>query len=65
MLVLSRKVTESIVILTEKNRPVIVQVIEASRGRVRLGIVADDSVLILREEILKGERAPGCVGTVR
>lgn len=65
MLVLNRKTAESIVILTEGNKPVIVQVVESRRGRVRLGIVADDSVLILREEILRGERAPGCVGTVR
>jgi carbon storage regulator len=48
MLVLSRKVGERILI----GDNVVVQVLEAGRGRVRLGISAPSGVTIRREELL-------------
>lgn len=47
MLVLSRKLNERIKITGD----ITITVVAIERGRVRLGIVAPDSVKILREEI--------------
>lgn len=47
MLVLSRKVGESVVI----GGGIVVRVLDAGRGRVRLGVEAPDEVLVLREEV--------------
>ena len=47
MLVISRKVGESIVI----GDSVVVTVVQTQRGRVRLGVEAPPGVLILREEL--------------
>lgn len=48
MLILSRKIGESIMI----GNDVVVRVIDIGGGRVRIGIEAPDDVLILREEIV-------------
>lgn len=54
MLVLSRKEGERIVI----GDGIAIQVVEINGNKVRLGIVADESVLILREEVVpKGSAA--------
>jgi carbon storage regulator len=47
MLVISRKVGESIVI----GDSIVVTVVQTQRGRVRLGVEAPPGVLILREEL--------------
>ena len=47
MLVLSRKVGEAVVIAGG----IVVRVLDASGGRIRLGVDAPEEVLILREEI--------------
>ncbi|MBN9121220.1 MAG: carbon storage regulator [Planctomycetes bacterium] len=47
MLVLSRKIGEAVVI----GGGVVVRVLDAGGGRVRLGVVAPDEVLVLREEV--------------
>lgn len=49
MLILSRKLNESILI--GKNQDIVVTLVEASNGRVRLGIVAPPEVPVLREEL--------------
>ena len=49
MLVLSRKVGESIFI----NETIRVTVVQAANGRIRLGIVAPPEVIVLREELTK------------
>jgi carbon storage regulator len=53
MLVLSRKVGERILI----GDNVVVQVLEAGRGRVRLGISAPAGVTVLRSELPAKRRA--------
>ena len=47
MLVLSRKIGEAIVI----DGGIVVRVLDAGAGRVRLGVEAPDEVFVLREEI--------------
>ena len=49
MLVLSRKVGESIFI----NESIRVTVLQAANGRIRLGIDAPPEVIVLREELTK------------
>jgi len=49
MLVLSRKVGESIFI----NESIRVTVVQANNGRIRLGIDAPPEVIVLREELTK------------
>jgi carbon storage regulator CsrA len=48
MLVLTRRIDEEIVI----GEDIRIRVVEAKRGRVRLGISAPDSVHVLRAELL-------------
>jgi carbon storage regulator len=52
MLVLSRKVGESIFI----NESIRVTVVQAANGRIRLGIEAPPEVIVLREELTKAAR---------
>jgi carbon storage regulator CsrA len=52
MLVLGRKKNEGITICHPKG-PIHVEVMEIRRGIVRLGIVAEQSVAILRDEVLQ------------
>lgn len=57
MLVLSRKVSERIVI----NKDIVITVIDIERGKVRLGIDAPREVSIFRAELLErktGDDAP-------
>ena len=49
MLVLSRKLGETIII--GKDGGIHVTVVDIDRGKIRLGIVADKSIPIFREEI--------------
>ncbi len=51
MLVLSRKLGEGIVIGEGKNRVRIV-VVDMDRGKVKIGVEADRSTIITREELL-------------
>jgi carbon storage regulator len=53
MLVISRKVGESIVI----GDSIVISVIQTRRGRVRLGVAAPPGVLILRKELQDRPRA--------
>jgi len=53
MLVISRKVGESIVI----GDSIVVTVVQTQRGRVRLGVEAPPGVLILRKELQDRPRA--------
>lgn len=57
MLVLSRKLNESIVIADD----IEVTVVEIRGNHVKLGISAPESVTILREELVETERRSGCV----
>lgn len=50
MLVLTRKKKEALII-TVDDRQIIVRVVANSQGRVRLGVTADDSVRVVREEL--------------
>lgn len=61
MLILSRKPGESIVIGTD----VVVKVLSVEGEKVRIGIAAPDSVRVLREELLRGERGGGDVADPR
>lgn len=57
MLVLTRKANERIILEDEvTGREIIIQVVSLKNGQVRLGLIADDDVRILREE-LKDNRA--------
>lgn len=55
MLVLSRKKDEDILIQTPEGRVVTVRIVEILGERVRLGFVADDSVSILRKELIESK----------
>lgn len=57
MLVLSRKVEESIVLDT-KNGPITVAVTRISGDKVRLGVDAPDDVKILRSELIDEDEVP-------
>ena len=62
MLVLSRKVGERVLIADG----IVIQVVAANNGRIRLGIEAPRGVPIRREELLTTEEpAAGPLGTVR
>jgi carbon storage regulator len=65
MLVLTRKQNERIVIAGE----IVVQVLDVTGGRVRLGIEAPADVPVWREEVAVGreweEYSPGLVGKPR
>ena len=52
MLVITRKVGESIVI----NDDIVVTVVQVQRGRVRVGVEAPPGVLILRDELQRRPR---------
>lgn len=52
MLVITRKIGESIVI----NNEVVVTVVQVQRGRVRVGVEAPSGVLILRDELQRRPR---------
>lgn len=52
MLVLSRKPGQRVFIKTDEGEELFVRVIRIEGGMVFLGFEADDSVLILREEIM-------------
>ncbi len=52
MLVITRKIGESIVI----NNDIVITVVQAQRGRVRLGVNAPPGVLVLREELQRRPR---------
>lgn len=52
MLCLSRKIGERIVIRTPEGRQITIFVAAVERGKVRLGVEAERSVEIYREEIL-------------
>lgn len=51
MLVLTRMPGERIIVRLEDGREVILAVMELGRGRVRLGVIAPDTIGIFREEI--------------
>jgi carbon storage regulator CsrA len=51
MLILSRKLLETIVITTASGERIEVAVMDFSPGRVRIGITADQSVIIDRAEV--------------
>ena len=51
MLVLHRKIDESIVLITQDGQRITVTVASFQRGGVRLGIVADSGVTIVRSEL--------------
>ena len=53
MLVLSRKRDEKIIVRVEGYQDIIIQVVEISGDRVRLGCVATDDVTFLRNELLE------------
>lgn len=57
MLVLSRFADESVILTLEDGRRISVKVVDVRQGRVKLGITADDTIEIMREELLaKGGR---------
>jgi carbon storage regulator len=66
MLMLSRKMGESIVI----NDDIIITVVEVGRGRVQIGVKAPSYVPVYREEIVRRMVANGeieplqCMGTI-
>lgn len=49
MLILSRKINESILI--GKDQDIVITLVESSNGRVRIGIQAPPEVPVLREEL--------------
>ena len=51
MLTLTRRVNESIVIRTPEGREIRLVVLDRNKGKVRIGVVADDDVTIWRDEI--------------
>ena len=51
MLVLSRHRDESIVITLEDGRRIDIQVVDILLGKVRLGVTADRSIIVHRDEI--------------
>ena len=59
MLVLSRKVNESIQILLPGNQIIRVVVTKFQKGQVSLGFIAPQEIRIYREELLHGESESG------
>ena len=59
MLVLSRKVDESIVIAEEDGTSVMltITVLDAGNGKVKLGFEADDDIAVFRQEVWNRIRA--------
>lgn len=55
MLILTRKIDQAIVIQDN----ILVRVLGIERDRVKLGITADDEIVILREELCKGDGGNG------
>lgn len=53
MLILSRRIGESVIIETASGEQIIVTVVGKQGGQARLGFHADESVIIHREEIYK------------
>ena len=51
MLILTRKIDQAIVIQGN----ILVRVLGIERDRVKLGIAADESIIILREELCQGD----------
>ncbi len=58
ILILSRRLNERIRILTKSGEVIWVNVVDLDRSKVRLGIVADKSILISREELLSFAERP-------
>lgn len=58
MLVLSRKLTEAIIITLPDGRNVEIRVVDIDYGKVRLGITAPRDVPIMRQELLSEEKRP-------
>lgn len=52
MLVLSRRLGEQVIVSVGGHR-IVVQVVDVTPGRVRLGVVAPDQVIVDREEVWK------------
>lgn len=48
ILVLSRKLNERIVI----NDEIAIEIVDIDRGKVRIGIIADNAIPVMREELL-------------
>lgn len=55
MLVLSRKKDEDILITTAEGRVVTIRVVEIVGDKVRLGFEADESVIIMRTELVNSK----------
>lgn len=53
MLILKRKLGESILISTQSGEKIEIKISEISDGRVKLGLDADKSVSILRKEVVE------------
>ena len=53
MLILSRKIDETIIIETPSGDTIEINLIDTTRGRAKIGIDAPEDYLILREEIIE------------
>ena len=58
MLVLSRKLNQDITLTTSTGDTIVVRVVESRNGTVRLGFIAERSIIISRNELmdLQGSR---------
>ena len=52
MLVLARKLNQDITVTTSTGDTVVVRIVESRNGTVRLGFIADRSVIISRNELI-------------
>lgn len=63
MLTLSRKLNEEVKIYSHGEQEITVKVVELQKGKVRLGITAEETVSIYRSELLHGPS--GYLGDLR
>lgn len=54
MLTLSRKLNEEVKIYSHGEQEITVKVVDLQKGKVRLGITADETVSVYRSELLNG-----------